>query len=409
METMTQQVVVIGAGYGGLLAAVRLAGKTNRVARTVTLVNASDLFVERLRLHEFAANQPIKRRPISDVLRGTDINFVQGTVTTIDTAGHCLVVQTASGERSLGYDRLLYALGSTIDRDRVPGIRDYAYTLTPSGPMSAAALREALPNAHAGARLLICGGGATGIEAAAEFVDSYPQLKVTLATCGTFGGFIGDEVAAYMRKSLERRGVAIRDHTTVTALRSDGAATTSGDTLLFDLCLWAGGFGVPALARESGLSVNERGQVLIDPTMRSISHPDIYAIGDAAWPVEPPGYPVRMAAFTAIIMGAHGADCLSADLHGTTPQPFSFAYVGQGIALGHNDAIGFGKTPDDVAHGPYFTGRAGYAIRSFGLNLLASLPSIEKRRPGLFTWTGKGIYAANQRRASLSERIAPTA
>src|SRR5438552_11932061 len=112
MEKTVQRVVVIGAGYAGLLAAIRLAGKTHDVPRTVTLVNASDLFVERLRLHEFAANQPIKRRPISDVLRGTDIDFVKGTATAIDPVGHRLVVQTASGERSLGYDRLLYALGS---------------------------------------------------------------------------------------------------------------------------------------------------------------------------------------------------------------------------------------------------------------------------------------------------------
>ena len=56
-------------------------------------------------------------------------------------------------------------------------------------------------------------------------------------------------------------------------------------------------------------SVNERGQIVIDPYMRSISHPDIYALGDAAYPLEAPGVAVRMAAFTAAVMGAHGADC----------------------------------------------------------------------------------------------------
>jgi hypothetical protein len=109
-----------------------------------------------------------------------------------------------------------------------------------------------------------------------------------------------------------------------------------------------------------------------------------------------------MAAFTAVIMGAHGADCLSAELHGTPPQPCSFAYVGQGIALGRSVAIGFGKSADDVAHGPYFTGRAGLTIRGTFVKLLANLPGIERRMPGFFTWTGKGVYTANKKRSMLT-------
>src|SRR5438067_227237 len=146
-QTQTE-VVIIGAGYAGMLATVRLAGKLGRRRHdpvSITLVNASDVFVERLRLHEFAAHHPLKRRPIADILRGTGVNFVRGNVTRIDTAHHVLAVQTETGTQHLHYDKLLYALGSTTDRDSVPGVRDYAYTLTPTGPLSAAALRERLP------------------------------------------------------------------------------------------------------------------------------------------------------------------------------------------------------------------------------------------------------------------------
>ncbi len=389
------RVVVLGAGYAGLLAAVRLAGKTHRQNVEITLVNASDHFVERPRLHQFATNQQIAPRPLSNTLDGTGIAFVQGWVSKIDTARHEVIVQTGSYTRRIRYDKMVYALGSTIDRDSVPGVRDYAYALTPAGPHSAAELREVLPALNAaGGRVLVSGGGATGIEAAAEFAESYPNLRVQLVTRGAFGMFMNEAIAAYMRQSLHRLGVTVVDHTTITEVRAGEALTATGGTIPFDLCLWTGGFVAPTVARESGLSVNEKGQVLIDPFMRSISHPDIYAVGDAAHPVEEPGVPVRMSAYASYAMGVQGADSLAAEILGKTPQPFSFAYLGQAIALGRHDAIGLNNYPDDKPHQPYFTHRLGVEAREFFVRLLAELPNIEKRWPGSVFWLGKGRYAA---------------
>ncbi|MEP7199357.1 MAG: FAD-dependent oxidoreductase [Chloroflexota bacterium] len=159
MTEHATRVVVIGAGYAGLLATVRLAGKTRRQNVAITLVNASDVFIERLRLHQVAANQSITSRSIADVLRGTGVNFAQGLVTSIDIARREVVAQTSAGPHRIGYDHLIYALGSTIDCDAVPGVRAHAYTLASSGPQSAVALRAALPvvNEAGGAFVAICG------------------------------------------------------------------------------------------------------------------------------------------------------------------------------------------------------------------------------------------------------------
>jgi NADH dehydrogenase len=141
--------------------------------------------------------------------------------------------------------------------------------------------------------------------------------------------------------------------------------------------------------------------------MRSISHPEIYAAGDAAHPVEPPGVtPVRMAALTASIMGAHAADCLAARLQNKTPRPLSFAYLGQGIALGPGNAIGFNNYPNDKPTPPYFTGRLGYEGREFFVRLLADLPRFERGWPGVTVWLGKGRYAAFKGRGHI---VAPRA
>jgi NADH dehydrogenase FAD-containing subunit len=207
-----------------------------------------------------------------------------------------------------------------------------------------------------------------------------------------------------MRRRLAQLGVTIQDGTTVTVVKSDELETDAG-SIPFDVCLWAGGFTVPALARESGLAVNERGQILIDPTMRSISHPAIMAIGDAAYPLEEHGVKVRMSAFAAMLMGAHGADALSAVLQGRTPPPFHFAYLGQGIALGRHDAIGFGLQPDDKPRAAFFTGRVGYEGREFFVRLLANAPRLERIWLNALLWEVRFRYARAQRQ--FPQQIGP--
>jgi NADH dehydrogenase len=396
------RILVIGAGYAGLLFTMRLAGKVARQNVHIALVNESDTFTERPHLPEFATNQVIQWRSLPQMLRQTQVQFLQGRVTSIDPAHHEIVVVDQQHTRHVEYDYLVYALGSVTDRQAVPGLAEYAYTLAPSGPLSAAALRETLPSVEAKhGHVVICGGGATGIETAAEVATAYPHIKVHLVTRGPFSLFLGKTVASSIRRSLTRVGVEIIDQTTVAAVRAHSVAIDQGSEISCDLCVWTGGFVASSLAREAGLAVNERNQIVVDPFLRSISHPEIYAIGDAAHPRENPGVPVvRMSAVTATIMGAHGADCLSAVLRGKAPRPLSFAYLGQGIALGRRNAIGFNNYPDDKPYPPYFTGWLGYLIREGFVRYLAAAT----QRPGIFVWIGKRRYESAQRRQQAREQ-----
>ena len=314
-------------------------------------------------------------------------------------AHHEIVVVDQQQTHQLEYDYLVYALGSETDRKTVPGVAQYAYTLAARGPLSAAALRETLPSIEArGGQIVVAGGGATGIETAAEVASAYPHIKVRLVTREPLALFLGKTVASSIRRSLQRLRVQIIDQTSVIAVRAQSVVIDQGSELACDLCIWTGGFVAPPLAREAGLAVNEHNQIIVDPFLRSISHPEIYAIGDAASPAEDPGVRVRMSAVTATIMGAHGADSLSAVLRGKAPRPLSFAYLGQGIALGRHNAIGFNNYPDDTPRPPYFTGWLGYQIRESFVRYLAAAPRFERRWPGLFVWPGKRRYEAAQRR-----------
>jgi NADH dehydrogenase FAD-containing subunit len=400
MTQSASRILVIGAGYAGLLCTMRLAGKVPRDRARLTLVNDQDTFTERVRLHQYATNQAVKWRSIPEMLQRTPVDFVRGNVLSIDPKNRTIMVQDLQRTRQLEYDYLVYALGSQTDRRTVPGVAEYAYTLTARGPLSTSELRSKLPAlAVKGGRVVICGAGPTGIETAAEFKESYPNLTVHLVTHGELGMFWNKSVAGYIRRTLLKMGVQITDHTTVMSVRPDVVVTDQGVEMPCDLCVWAGGFVAPPVAREAGIVVNERDQIVVDPFLRSVSHPEILAVGDAAHPIEDPGVHVRMSAFTAAILGAHGADCLNAILRGKTPRPLSFAYVGQGIALGRGNAIGFNNYPADRPHPPYFTGRLGYQIREGFVHYLAVTSRIERRFPGSFLWVGKQRYAATHRRA----------
>src|SRR6266487_6144740 len=341
---MTQpftRILVLGAGIAGLLFTLRLAGKVARESVQITLIDELDTFIVRPRLHEFATNQRVFNRPFSQILRKTQVQFLQGRVTGLDPSQHRITVQVEQEQQQeLEYDYLVYALGSMTDRHSVPGVAQYAYSLSANGPLGASALRETLPAVQArGGQVVVCGGGATGIETAAQVASVYPRIKVSLVTQGSFALSWGKNVADAIRRRLVSLGVEIVDQSTVRAVRAQSVVLDQERELACDLCIWTAGFVVQPLARESSLAINERGQILVDPFLRSVSHPQIYAIGDAASPVEDPGVPhVRMSAYTAGIMGAHGADCLSAILAGKTPKPLSFAYLAQAIALGRHNA-----------------------------------------------------------------------
>ena len=118
--------------------------------------------------------------------------------------------------------------------------------------------------------------------------------------------------------------------------------------------------------------MNQRAQVLIDPFMRSISHPEVFALGDAAHPAYAAPIEVRMGAYTASVMGAHTADSLARILSGKAPRPLSFTYAGQAIALGRKDVVGFSTYPAGTPLGPMLTGPFGAGVRGFFVNLLGS-------------------------------------
>src|SRR5439155_21995706 len=160
-------------------------------------------------------------------------------------------------QHELGYDYLIYALGSMTDRQNVPGVEQYAYSLSARGPFSAEALRERLPEIGArGGQVVVCGAGATGIETAAQVASIYPRIKVSLVTHGPLARSWNKSVADVIQRRLVSLGVEIIEQSKVSAVREHSVVLEGGRELACELCIWTTGFAVPPLAREAGLAVN---------------------------------------------------------------------------------------------------------------------------------------------------------
>jgi len=390
------KIVLLGAGYAGMMAALRLSGKTRKLNTKIILINGTDTFVERPRLHQAATGQKIPEKPIREMLRGTRVQFLEGWVTRIDPDARTIALHAGQSEETLSFDILVYALGSVVDQVSVPGVKENAYVLDPRGPNAVAALHDKIHNSGEG-RVVVVGGGATGIEGVTEIKGMFPDFQVSLVTGGQFGIFKGPRVERHFREAFAQQGIKIHEGQRVQSVEAGRLVMADGQDIPFDLALWAGGFRATPLAREAGFKVNSRDQILVDPFGRSISHPKVYAIGDASHPVEIPGNPMRMSLLTAVTRGAHAADNITAYLRGKQQSPLSFAYYGQGIAMGPNDAVGFLGFPDDKPRGPILRGKLAVTVRNFFVAFLLYFLELERHFPGFFYIVGKGRYAKAKR------------
>ena len=202
------------------------------------------------------------------------------------------------------------------------------------------------------------------------------------------GDFRGARVEKAVRTELTRLGVGLIDGETVAEVRPNEAITNTGRTIACDICVWSGGLRSISVARDAGLATDPQGRVWVDPDLRSISHPHILAVGDAAHPVAPTGAPYRLSAFVALVSGAHAADAIAAQKANRRLAPFSFSTIGQGIAIGRG-GVGFFSYPDDRQSLFILKGRAARHVRNFFVWFISYALRLERRIPGFFFWPGR--------------------
>ncbi|MER7496949.1 FAD-dependent oxidoreductase [Streptomyces pharetrae] len=371
---MKHRIVVLGAGYAGAYAAGNLARRLSPADTEITVVNAEPDFVQRLRLHQLAAGQRIEAPKLADVFAGTGIRLRLARVTTVDPERRTVALADADGGGELGYDTLVYALGSHVADHGVPGVAEHAFDV--AGRPSALRLRDRLDglDRRGGGTVLVVGDGLTGIETATEIAESRPGLSVTLIARGELGAPLSAGARAHLRRACDRLGVTVLEHTTVEAVEAARVLCADGTVLASDATVWTAGFAVHPIAAASGLEVTENGRIVVDRTMRSVSHPDVYAVGDSAHAIGDNGRPLPMSCASAGYTGKQAVEAIMGRLTGREVPNTKLEYLANHISLGRRDAILQLVDGEGLAKPKYLGGRRAARVKAgiLGMSLWAT-------------------------------------
>ncbi|MCZ7432226.1 NAD(P)/FAD-dependent oxidoreductase [Streptomyces sp. WMMC1477] len=347
-EQRKQRILVLGAGYAGLMASLRLAPHHH-----VTLVSPAAHFSERIRWHERAAGgRETTDHPLTNLIRGTGIDHVAAHATALDPDARHVTVDDG---RRLRYDRLVYTLGS---RTRPHGTGVYT-------PEDAAGLRKRLLDG-AGS-LAVVGGGLTGVEMAAELAESYPGPQVRLITAGHVGTGLSDRGRAHVQAALSALGVQVEE----------GRRIPSGDDVDADVVVWT---AAPSpntdLAAAAGLALDEKDRIRVDTAQRSVSHPEILAAGDAA-------AGLRMSCAAALPTGSRAASTVLSEARGREPGALKYRFFVQCVSLGRREGLVQFVHGDDTPRNRVLTGRQAAWAKERIVRSTFSVVKLAARRPNL--------------------------
>jgi NADH:ubiquinone reductase (H+-translocating) len=365
------KIVVLGAGYGGLMTVTRLQKLAGVNEVDIVLVNKNDYHYETTWLHEASAgtlHHDRVRYPISSVIDSNKVDFIKDIAVEIKTAEKKVILEENS---ELSYDYLVIALGGESETFGIKGLKEHAFSIV--NVNAARQIREHIEYQFAtykneeekkDERLTIVVGGAgfTGIEFLGELGNRVPELcqeydvdlgKVKLicveAAPMVLPGF-DPELVNYAVAHLQKKGVQFRIGTAIKECTPDGIIVSKGENETEEIkagtVVWAAGVRGNSVIEKSGIEAM-RGRVKVQPDLRVPGNDNIFVIGDCSLVInEEINRPYPPTAQIAMQQGECCARNIMALIRGNEELgSFKPDIKGSVCSLGHDDAIGlvYGK------------------------------------------------------------------
>lgn len=373
------QIVVVGGGAGGLELVARLGARLGRDAYDVILLERNRTHIWKPLLHEVAAGSldaNLDEVGYRAHGRRWGYRFFLGTLQDIDRERREVVVAPLHdddgaqimAEHRIRYDYLVVAIGSVSNDFGIPGVAEHCMVL--DSQRDADVFRNRLLNhclrvsrtmmtdsaADAFVRVAIVGGGATGVELAAELYNAAAglrhyglevfdesRLKVTLLEAGPrILPALPDKLATAAAAELEALGVRVVTGAQVTEATGEAIVTADGECYGVDLKVWAAGVKAPDfLAGLAGLETNRNNQLVVGPTLQTTQDARIFALGDcAAFTPEGADRPVPPRAQTAHQMADIAFRNVIASIEGGKLARFSYRDRGSLVSLSRFQTVG---------------------------------------------------------------------
>ncbi|MEW9702196.1 NAD(P)/FAD-dependent oxidoreductase [Paenibacillus sp. SI8] len=356
---MSKKIVILGGGYGGLLAALTARKHLSAAEASITIINRYDTHQIITELHRLAGGT-IKEKavalPLQKLLGDKDVNIVVDTIKEIKPNDKQVVLNSGSVHT---YDALVVALGSETNYFGIPGLEENSFVLKSAS--DANRIREhveARLDAYkasgnkADATIVVGGGGLTGVELVGEFADKLPEVcrskGIDFSDISIYCVEAGPAILPIFPKvlieravsSLEKRGITFLTGVAITEATKNTVSLKSGQTIESNTIIWTGGVKGNPVVGSCGIA-EDRGRATVTSTLQSTSHADIFLAGDCAV-VFPEGgdRPYPPTAQLAWQMGETVGYNLSVQLKGGVMDKFVPVFSGTLGSLGRKDGIG---------------------------------------------------------------------
>ncbi len=376
-DELSKKIVIVGAGFGGLSAALEFA-KHKKLHRhrhdfDIILIDRNDFQLFTPDLYEVASasrlihsEQELKDTICLNVrvaLGQQSIGFLQAEVTSIDRAKQHVI--TNKGE--VPYDYLLCALGSEAFYFNTPGMKENSIALKTieEAVTIRAALHEAVAkkdHVHA----VICGGGPAGVEVAAEMrvacknsvTGKCPAITIVEAQ-QTVLPSMSPRIQQRVTKRLKSLGVKLRTNFFIANATPGSVTSKDGETITGDVIIWTGGVKAHHTMESLSMQLTKRGQLPVHPTLQSKEDEYVFAVGDVAEVPCVAETPCPQTAHEAVEQGPVAAHNIITHMLGM-PQKMKHYHpkeVGYVVTLGGKQAI------VALSNGWTFMGFKGWVVR----------------------------------------------
>ncbi|XID92302.1 NAD(P)/FAD-dependent oxidoreductase [Paenibacillaceae bacterium WGS1546] len=355
---MRKEILILGAGYGGLLSALSARQHLTVGEANITVVNRVGTHQIITELHRLAAGNVSEKAvalPLEKLLKGKQINIAVGEVQSIDVEGQKAALTDGSSYR---YDALVLALGSETNYFGIPGLQENSLILKSVSDanrifahVKGRIKAYAQSKNKADATFVIGGGGLTGVELVGELADELPaicrQNGVDFADVSlylveampTILPMFSPELIQRAVTSLEKRGVEFLTSLPITEVKGHTVTLKDGRTIDTNTLVWTGGVQGNSLVANCGIEVN-RERATVNEALQSTSHPDVFLAGDCAVVFGPEGRPYPPTAQLAWQMGELVGANIAAAFKGMSMSDFQPVFSGTLASLGRKDGIG---------------------------------------------------------------------
>ncbi len=331
---MKKQILILGAGFGGLWAALS-------ATRLLSLHGCHDVEVSvlapqpelRIRPRFYEPNAHQLFAPLGELFDAVGVNFISGTAERIDVEPKMVAYRDALGAiKTLTYDKLVLATGSRLALPDTPGVAQHAFDVDQIE--QAMRLEQHLqrlvdlPESKARNTVVVAGGGFTGIETATEMparlravLGENAEIEVIIVDRGSkIGASLGTEISQSIAQACEALGVKWRLQTTVVAVDEHGVTLSDGQRIEANTVIWTTGVRASSLTAQIPGERDAFGRLHVDANLQVIGQPDIFATGDVAYAAtDDLGNHALMTCQHAIVLGRHAGHNVAAQILGEQP------------------------------------------------------------------------------------------